>query len=422
MAKRKPRLESVRKIPKVRIVRCPGRPHQLRYDCPTEKRQVRISTGTRDDEEAERQKAELEAKLLLGLSVSGGRAKVLGPEMEWSDFREQYRVLHLASVRDKTAAAAESRLDIAERILKPRTLGDIADPSALQQLQANLLAGVKSQRGKPRSPHTVKGYMAHVLAALNWANLQNWLPNAPKVRKLKTSKQKSMKGRPITRDEFQQMLKAVTEVVGESATASWTHVLRGLWESALRINELMNVSWDKPGTIRPKWKDGIHPRLEIPAAMQKNNSDEDIPLLPEFEALLLETPLERRNGWVFEPMSLQLKLGRGIRHQRPDADWVGKVISRIGKAANIVVEEADAKTGRREKYASAHDLRRSCGEQLREAGVPPLVISRVMRHSSWETTQRHYAPGSVQSDAEVLNEILKPKPNNASPNSDQTPG
>lgn len=118
--------------------------------------------------------------------------------------------------------------------------------------------------------------------------------------------------------------------------------------------------------------------------------------------------------------SLQLKLGRRVRHQRPDADWIGTVISRIGKAAKIVVDEADAKTGRPEKYASAHDLRRSCGEQLREAGVPPLVISRVMRHSSWETTQRHYAPGNVQSDAEVLRAILKAKPNDSSAAPDRT--
>ncbi len=229
-----------------------------------------------------------------------------------------------------------------------------------------------------------------------------------------------MKGRPITKDEFQRMLKAVSEVVGEPVSESWTHVLRGRWESALRINELMNVSWDKPGTIRPKWKAGIHSCLEIPAAMQKNNSDEEIPLLPGFEKLLLETPPDRRTGWVFEPKSLQLKLGRRVRHQRPDADWIGKVISRIGKAAKIVVEEADAKTGRPEKYASAHDLRRSCGEQLREAGVPPLVISRVMRHSSWETTQRHYAPGNVQSDAGVLNAILKTKPDDLPATPDRT--
>lgn len=420
MAKRKSRSESVRKVPTVRIVRPASRPFQLRYTCPVEKREIRISTGDRDEDEATRQKQELEAKLLLGLDTKPGAGKKAGPEMDWSDFREQYRVLHLTTVREKTAAAAESRLDIAERILKPRTLGEVADPSALQELQAKLLKGVHSQRGKQRSPHTVKGYMAHVLAALNWANLQNWLPNAPKVRKLKTSKQKTMKGRPITKDEFQRMLKAVSEVVGEPVSESWTHVLRGLWESALRINELMNVSWDKPGTIRPKWKAGIHPCLEIPAAMQKNNSDEEIPLLPGFEKLLLETPPERRTGWVFEPKSLQLKLGRRVRHQRPDADWIGKVISRIGKAAKIVVEEADAKTGRPEKYASAHDLRRSCGEQLREAGVPPLVISRVMRHSSWETTQRHYAPGNVQSDAGVLNAILKTKPDDSSAASDRT--
>ena len=158
--------------------------------------------------------------------------------------------------------------------------------------------------------------------------------------------------------------------------------LRGLWESALRINELMSVSWDKPGTIRPRWKDGTLPVLAIPAAMQKNNTDDEIPLLPGFAALLLETPVENRTGWVFDPKSLQTRFGRRVRHQRPDSDWVGKVISRIGKAANIVVEAAVEKSGRRVKYASAHDLRRSCCEQMLEAGVPPLIICRVMRHSS----------------------------------------
>ncbi|MGQ9505089.1 MAG: tyrosine-type recombinase/integrase, partial [Thermogutta sp.] len=94
--------------------------------------------------------------------------------------------------------------------------------------------------------------------------------------------------------------------------------------------------------------------------------------------------------------------GRRVCHGRPDAEWIGKVVSRIGKAAGIVVELADERTGRPTKYATAHDLRRSCGERLREAGVPPLVICRVMRHASWETTRKHYAPGNIQQDAEVL--------------------
>ena len=348
----------------------------------------------------------MEAKLLLGLSISAGRVIVLGPEMEWSDFLVQYRTLHLATVRDGTALHAENRLDLAERILKPKTLGDMADTNALQQLQAKLLAGEQSRRKKPRSPHTVKGYMGCVLAALSWAHMQDRLPMAPKIRKLKTPKLKIMKGRPITEQEFEKMLNATTSVVGDMAAESWKRVLRGLWTSALRLDELMHVSWDRAGTIRPVWSKGQFPILEIPAAMQKNDTEENIPLLPWLEALLLETPEGQRHGWVFNPESLQLKAGRKVRHQRPDAEWVGKVLGRIGKEAKIEVEPADERTGRPAKYASAHDLRRSCGERLRNAGVPPLVICRVMRHSSWETTRKHYSPGNIQKDAEVLSSCL----------------
>lgn len=407
MAKRESRSPSARKVPKVRIVRYPDRPFQLRYDCPVQKRQIRISTGTRDDDEAERQKAELEAKLLLGISTSSGVEKVLGPEMLWSDFREQYRTLHLATVRGSTALHAESRLDLAERILKPKTLSEMAEPNALQQLQAKLLAGEQSRRKKPRSHHTVKGYIGCILAALSWAHLQDWLPVAPKIRKLKTPKLKVMKGRPITEQEFEAMLNATARVVGDEVAESWKHVLRGLWTSALRLDELMHVSWDKAGTIRPVWGKETYPILEIPAAMQKNDTEQNIPLLPWFEAILLKTPKDQRTGWVFTPLSLQFKAGRKVRHQRPHADWVGKVISRIGKEAKVEVEPAHERTGRPAKYASAHDLRRSCGERLRNAGVPPLVICRMMRHSSWETTRKHYAPGDIQMDAEVLNKTLE---------------
>ena len=409
MAKRKSRSKPARKTPKVRIARPSNRPFQLRYDCPIEKRQVRISTGTRDEAEAERQKAELEARLLLGIERPADKGVEFGPDMEWSDFREQYRAVHLTTVRDSTAADAESRLDLAEQILKPRTLGDMADPSALQRLQVKLLAGAQSRRKKPRSPHTVRGYMGCVLAAINWAYLQGWLPSPPRIRKLKVPKIKAMKGRPIKESEFKRVLKATAGEVGEEAAESWRHVLRGLWESALRLEELMHVSWDIPDTILPVWREGQLPILEIPAAMQKNDTEESIPLLPWFESLLLETPVEERTGWIFDPVSLQLRLGRKIRHERPDAEWVGKVISRIGKAAKIVVEQADEQTGRPVKYATAHDLRRSCGERLRDAGVPPLVICRVMRHSSWDTTRKHYAPGEIQRDAEVLRDLLGEK-------------
>lgn len=256
----------------------------------------------------------------------------------------------------------------------------------LLDLLASIRDSCRCFAQEPRSAYPVRGYMSTVLGALNWGQLQGWLPNTSKLRKIKTPKQKVMKGGPIKDAEFERMLEVTSRVVGEEAAESWKHVRRGLWSSALRVDELMHVSWDKPGTIRPVWKEGQLPILEIPAAMQKNDTEESIPLLPWFESVLLETPPEERKGWVFRPQSLQLKLGRKRRSR-----WNQRMNGRAVR-----------------KKAPAHDLRRSIGERRRDAGVPPLVICRVMRHSSWETTRKYYAPGDIQRDAEVLRATLKP--------------
>jgi len=144
--------------------------------------------------------------------------------------------------------------------------------------------------------------------------------------------------------------------------------------------------------------------LSIPAAMQKNATEESIPMLPGLEALLLETPKAQRFGWVFNPMSLQTKLGRRARGERSDSEWIDKVITRIGKAAGVIVRPAlgDWKA----KFASAHDLRRSCAERLVTAGIPEREVARIMRHASVETTRRHYAPGNVQQAAGLIWEAL----------------
>lgn len=362
-------------------------------------------------EDAELLKMETEARLLLGLQIEP-KQMLFGPEMDWDCFREQYRTKHLPSVRKRTAEDAENRLDIAERLIRPRILGDLAKKSALQDLKVRLLAGEQSVKQRPRSPYTVRGYLKSIVAALNWAFEQDWLPSRVTCPKVKTSKN-PMKGRPISASEFQRMLDVTPLVVGDEAAESWKHVLWGLWESGLRIEELMNVSWDKTRTIRPVWEAERFPVLSIPAAKQKNNTNEEIPILPGFENVLLGTPVPKRKGWVFNPMSLQLKLGRKVRHKRPDADWVGKVISRIGKKAGIVVEEGDEATEEPVKYASAHDLRRSCAENLHNANVPPVLICKILRHASWETTRKHYVMGDVQQAAQTLHHLLKSTESNS---------
>src|SRR3954462_14867990 len=106
------------KIPKVRIAKPTGRPIQLRYTDPDTKREVRITTETYDAIEAIDLKAKLEAKLLLGIDAKPKRRKG-GPSMVWQEFRDRYTELKLDSLRIGSATSAESRLDIAARILKP---------------------------------------------------------------------------------------------------------------------------------------------------------------------------------------------------------------------------------------------------------------------------------------------------------------
>lgn len=224
----------------------------------------------------------------------------MSKELSWRAFRKQYTDLHLCMLRSKVDA--ESRLDVIERILRPTRLADITTTEALHRLQLALLSGVESRRpakgmaqvNKPRSPHTVRTYMAVLIAALRWAEYMGMIQAAPQLRRLKTSKLRHMKGRPLTAAELNLMLDATEGVVGEDAAASWKYMLRGLWASGLRLGELMHVHWCDDRYIVPAWPQGMLPVLQIPATMQKNETEESIPLLPEFERVLLETPVANR--------------------------------------------------------------------------------------------------------------------------------
>lgn len=80
---------------------------------------------------------------------------------------------------------------------------------------------------------------------------------------------------------------------------------------------------------------------------------------------------------------------------------VGRIIAMIGKEAGIVVQEADDQ--RREKFASAHDLRRGCAMRLINAGVSAESLKVIMRHKDFATTEKHY--GALRSAQSAANEV-----------------
>ena len=84
------------------------------------------------------------------------------------------------------------------------------------------------------------------------------------------------------------------------------------------------------------------------------------------------------------------------KHQNPTAsgritrERVSRVIAQIGEEAKVVVRQADKESGRRIKYASAHDLRRSCAERLINLGVSAETLMVIMRHKDFATTRNFY--------------------------------
>lgn len=382
------------KIPKVRIAAPEGRPLQLRYTCPKEGREIRISTNTYDPKDAEVQRDKLAAKLTLGIDAKPRRQFASGPMMSWEEFRDAFTRLKAATFRSEGAKqAAEIRLDICEKVISPRVLADMAKPATLARLQAELLAGAGSPRNagakeaKPRSAHTVRSYMTTLIAALNWAHKMKWLPERIDFDKLDCDDPD--KGRPLCGEEFDRMIAAVPKVIIDpSHVDGWKYLLRGLWESGLRLTEAMMVSWDSDDAITPIFPKSGLPVLHIPAKLQKNRKAQDVPTTPAFASLLMETGEEERTGWVFNPGAR-----RGQRRLTPEQ--VGRTISLIGKAACIVVNATA-------KAASAHDLRRSFGQRMADAGLPSRDLQAIMRHASITTTEAYYLRDKVQDQAKRI--------------------
>jgi integrase len=233
---------------------------------------------------------------------------------------------------------------------------------------------VKLLRDGGASETTIATYLRHVGTALRWAADIGLIRAAPKVPRVKPpKKEKAMRGRPITGEEFDRLVKAVPKVRPRDA-AVWVHYLNGLWLSGLRLEESTIVSWDsdQPFSIDLT---GKHPTFRILAEAQKARRDESLPMTPDFAEFILQTPEGQRYGRVFKlPLASNGKL-------RPEK--VGTVVSAIGQKAGVVVNKTEG------KFASAHDLRRSFGTRWARK-VRPAVLQRLMRHKDIATTQKYY--------------------------------
>lgn len=309
--------------------------------------------------------------------------------MTWEAFREYYVANALPTLALSSQATYEATLNVFERCCSPQRLCDIATTTVTS------FASRLRQDGS--SEATIARHLRHLKAMLRWAHREGILTTVPNFTMPKRVKgSKVMRGRPITTEEFERMLESVSKVVENAAAASWKFYLQGLWESGLWLSESLTLWWDDaPDCIVVDYSHR-HPMLKIPAAVEKGNQDRLLAITPAFAKLLVKVPQRERQGKVFKLIGINGKPLQGERYA------VGKIVTAIGKAAGVIVDERRKGKTIVRKFASAHDLRRSFGQRLVARGIFPNDLRELMRHEDISTTMKYYVGSNAEATADRL--------------------
>jgi len=350
----------------------PGRNLVLRWTDPLTGQRKAESAGTTDPKEAERLAGEKEKELREGRCQIPSR-------VTWQEFRQKYLEEKISGLADRTEEAVITAFNHLERALNPDRLAKMTTPT-LTRFQSEL-------RKEGMGDTTIATHLRQIKAALGWAVSQGLLATMPKIELPKRAKgRKLMRGRPVTGEEFERMIAVVPKVRLHDADV-WQRYLVGLWLSGLRLEESLALSWDDDAPFCVDLS-GRRPAFRIYGEAQKSGADSLLPMTPDFAEWLLRTPQAERHGRVFKLNGLQT--GTPITGKR-----VGRIVSKIGKAAGVVVNKAEG------KFASAHDLRRAFGTRWAPR-VKPATLQLLMRHASIETTLRYYV---AQDSDDVADEL-----------------
>jgi integrase len=308
--------------------------------------------------EAERAAAKLEAQLAAEGSVDS---------ISWEAFRIRYTDEHLATLRPTTAANFYHSFNRFER--------DIGTPRSLRDITSSVLSRwAAAMRSQGLASASVATHLRCVRSALSWGLKMGMVPSVPQIVMPESSRSR---GRPITIWEFARLLRAAAAEPAPGLAPRMVELIKGLWLSGLRISEALQLRCDR-GPVRLRL-DLVPPVIEF--STQKNKRVESIPITPDFFRFCKRI-CGPTTGVVFP---------------------VGMVSSTIAKRISAYGRDAGIRVGP-SKHASAHDLRRTFGQRW-SLRVHPIVLQRLMRHSSIETTLRYYVQADVD---QVASQIWAP--------------
>jgi integrase len=191
------------------------------------------------------------------------------------------------------------------------------------------------------SPIMANRTLALIRKMFNFAIERDWLGSNP-CQMIKHPAPERQRDRVLTEDEIRAFWKALD---GEQKMIAALFRLRLL--TAQRGGELHGAKWHEIDLVSGWWT--------IPAERSKNKLAHRVPLSPQ--AVQILTELQKAGGdWVF-----------------PSTHKKGKHINHAQKAIERIVERSGVQF-------RGHDLRRTAASLMVGAGVPRLVVSKILNH------------------------------------------
>lgn len=344
---------------KVQIRRKPNRKNLLLfYDDPVTGKEKSRSAGTSDHSDALKAAARWEDELLAFRGAD---------DRGWQHFRLRFLTEHCVELSAVSTMGYTTALNHYEKMFSPKSVADVT-ADTLSTFKVNLL-------GKPfeQTMETALKQIRHIRSALSWAQSVGMIQTVPKLKRVRQHKRKWMRGRPITMAEKDVILQHCDAAAGERNAPGWQRLLELLWLSGLRIEEVIKLSWDSP-PIFLQLEARPYPQFVFFVEGHKGRRDETVPIPPDLYDWLSATPKSERIGLVAPVYG---EKGEPVYR----ADTASKSVARIGRASKVQIDGS--------RFAAAHDFRRAFGSRWALL-VPPLVLQKMMRHQSIETTLKYY--------------------------------
>ena len=335
------------------------------------------SSGVRTKKEA--------GKLASGL-VASWLADTGRDTQTWEAFRERYETEHLGGLAEKTQEAFRTAANRLESLCTVRYVQDIDE--AMFSRFAYLLRNEQ----KPKAEATIQAYRDHLMMALTWAMNVKIISQKPKPPNIKRARKESRKSRggAINREQAELIVLKLPAVVGMDPAKRWAWNLDALWCSGMRIAETYCLTWEPSDGHFLVDLDGKRPMISISAEHEKGHQNRLIPIAPDFAKLLRGVPKAKQKGRVF--------YWPGMKGEEVTCKTVEKRLAKAGLLARVVVGK---NTDGTDKYATAHDWRKTFGARW-ATRVMPVVLKEMMRHESLDTTLKFYVGQNAVRNADAI--------------------